>query len=138
MVYSITTTPALGFIINTTKFSGDDLLNDSISGMVNPAYNWPAFNYSIMICLYVIMLLTIILNLFSIVCIVHAKQLTPINILIVNLCLTDILYATNLPNIAAQFINKFTYSLVLCRLTITLDMICVIVSILNTTKISIF
>lgn len=70
------------------------------------------------------MVLSIILNILSIVSICFAKIISPLNLLILNLALSDILYALNIPIVARQFYDhQDPYTLFTCRLNYLIDFI---------------
>jgi hypothetical protein len=87
------------------------------------------YNNITILFLYILMCLSFILNSISITCILWSKSYTPINILILNLSLSDILYASCVP----MFVKQFTGDAVLqtesgCRISFFLDVTCMIVS----------
>lgn len=86
-------------------------------------------NTSTISLLYLLMSLCFVLNATSIVCIISSLAFSPINLLILNLAFSDILYASCIP----MFVDQFTEKVVVqtetgCRLSFFLDVTCMIVS----------
>lgn len=122
---SINLVPAATSIDTTTT----SIAVNTTQPLTHEAFDMPVLLYITIICLYIFMILTIVLNLLSIICIVHAKAFTPINLLIMNLSISDIIYSTNVPVFAAQFIAKsITYPLIMCRLSFLSDVLTMMVS----------
>ena len=103
---------------------------DNLVGFVNRMSYW---------ALHVEMIACFMLNAISMTCIVHAKAFTNINILIMNLTLSDILYASLIPYFSKQFdaaqsadMGQFG-----CTMSFMLDVVCMIVSLLITNYLSI-
>ena len=88
-------------------------------------------NKSTIIILYIELFVSLILNGISVFCILFVKAFTPINILIINLATSDILYASVIPFYVRQFedesISQNTFG---CRLSFMFDVISMIVRII--------
>ena len=80
--------------------------------------------------LYVEMALCFTLNFISFSCIIYRRQITAINLLVLNLGIADMLYACGIPFYVRQFSNTkiLSQSVLGCRLSFLLDVTCMIVS----------
>ena len=83
------------------------------------------------VILYTEMVFCFILNLTSLTCIFYTKAFTSINMLVINLAIADILYACGIPFYVRQFSESVnvTQSVLGCRISFTLDVTSMIVSI---------
>ena len=108
-------------------------MNFSNSSSVDvDAYHLPVvFKYAVILFLAFVLIATISLNLLSVICIANAKAFTAINILLLNLCVSQIIYTLNIPIFLAKMIYKdFVYSEFLLNISILTDILALIVSIL--------
>ncbi len=84
------------------------------------------------VMLYIEMVACIVLNAISVFCILFSKQLTPINMLILNLALVDCLYVSIIPFYVRQFEQVKGETIVQtklgCQVSYFLDVTCMIVS----------
>lgn len=82
------------------------------------------------VILYSEMALIFTLNFISFSCIIYRRQMTAINLLVLNLGIADMLYACGIPFYVRQFSNTkvLTHSILGCRLSFLLDVSCMIVS----------
>jgi hypothetical protein len=79
--------------------------------------------------LYIEMILCLCLNTVSILFIVSSRLFTPINLLILNLAVFDMLYSCCIPLFVTQFTGgQIQLSLYGCRISYFLDVTCMIVS----------
>ena len=86
------------------------------------------YNLVTVMFLFVLMILCFILNLISIFCISCSKTITPIKMLILNLAVSDIFYASCIPMFAKQFSGGTVYQTEFgCRISFFLDVTCMIV-----------
>lgn len=81
------------------------MFNETYNYTEEYAYHSPYLAYFAVITLYFIMILTVILNLLSIVCILFAKAFSTINFLIISLATSDILYAFGIPIFTKKFLD---------------------------------
>ena len=107
-------------------------LNDSLN---NSSRDWLKedfiryYNTGTIIFLFVLMILSFLLNFISIICILYTNKFTVINMLILNLSVSDILYACCIPLFAKQFTGGEVYQTEFgCRISYLLDVTCMIVS----------
>ncbi|CAF0807750.1 unnamed protein product [Didymodactylos carnosus] len=83
-----------------------------------------------LIILGIIFTTSVLLNALSIICILGAKAITPINLLIINLAISDIVYAFTIPVFAVHIVIPWwPFGRLGCQLSIAIDIIAMIVSI---------
>jgi hypothetical protein len=88
------------------------------------------FNSLTIVILYTEMALCFGLNTISLCFIVGTRLFTPINILILNLVIVDIVYASCIPFYVSQFAEQdVSFSLAGCRMSYFLDVTCMLVSV---------
>jgi hypothetical protein len=76
-----------------------------------------------------IFILSVLLNSLSIILIIGSKKITPINLLIINLAISDILYAFTIPIFAVHIVTPWwPFGRLGCQLAISIDIIAMIVS----------
>jgi hypothetical protein len=76
-----------------------------------------------------IFILSVLLNGLSIILIIGSKKITAINLLIINLAISDILYALTIPIFAVHVvIPRWPFGRLGCQLAISIDIIAMIVS----------
>jgi hypothetical protein len=114
--------------INTTN----DWFNNTSSDKFNDNAFIKYYNKVTIVSLYASMISCYALNIISVMSIICAKAFTPINILILNLAVSDVLYASCIP----FFINQFTGATVIqtefgCRISFFLDVTCMIVNVFS-------
>ena len=85
------------------------------------------FNRITILVLYTLMILCFLLNSISVISILCSKAYTPINILILNLAISDVLYSSCIPIFTRQFTGD-SMSEFACRVSFFLDVTCMIVS----------
>jgi hypothetical protein len=97
------------------------------------AFHLPnVLKFTVILFLAFVLTATISLNLLSVICITNAKAFTPINILLMNLCISQIIYTLNIPIFLAKVIIKdFVYSQFLLNISLLTDILALIVSIRN-------
>jgi hypothetical protein len=105
-------------LLNITEFIDEDF---------SLAIGLPAIPQLIILAL--IFLSSVILNGLSIVCIVGARVFTPINLLIINLAISDIVYALTIPIFAVHIVIPWwPFGRLGCQLAIGIDIVAMIVS----------
>ena len=83
------------------------------------------------VCLYIQMVLTVILNLTVVCYIVLTKAFSPINLLILNLVISDLFYAGGIPFYVRQFMpGPVSQTETGCRISLLIDWMSMIVSLL--------
>lgn len=88
-----------------------------------------ALNVFTVATLYIQMTLCIILNAISLTFMIYFKMFTPINMLIINLAIADILYSSCVPYYVRQFDDMpSSQSAFGCRISFIIDVTCMIVS----------
>ncbi|CAF1282668.1 unnamed protein product [Adineta steineri] len=91
-----------------------------------------------LLILGIIFVLSVLLNSLSIICIIGAKAITPINLLIINLAISDILYALTIPMFAVHIVTpSWPFGRLGCQLAISIDIIAMIVGVYTITALSI-
>jgi hypothetical protein len=82
-----------------------------------------------LLILGLIFVLSVLLNSLSIISIVGSKSITAINLLIINLAISDILYALTIPMFAVHIVTpRWPFGRLGCQLAISIDIIAMIVS----------
>ena len=92
---------------------------------------WQFWQLFTKVSLYTQMMLCFILNSVSLIFMIYSRVFTPINILIINLAIADILYSSCIPYYLRQFNDEdeaVSQSEFGCRLSFILDVTCMIVS----------
>ena len=114
---------------NFTSFNTTNL--KPLGGMAEKEEMINFLNKITTVILYIEMVFCFILNLTSLSCIIYTKAFTSINMLVINLAIADILYACGIPFYVRQFSESVyvTQSIFGCRLSFTLDVTSMIVSI---------
>lgn len=106
------------------------MLNESErnNSMISPlVISLPALPQIIL--LGIIFIASVTLNSLSIITILHARAITPINLLIINLAISDIVYALTIPIFAVHIVIPWwPFGRVGCQLSIAIDIIAMIVS----------
>ncbi len=102
-----------------------------LSGMAEREEMINFLNRITTVILYIEMVFCFMLNLTSLSCIIYTKAFTSINMLVINLAIADILYACGIPFYVRQFSESVyvTQSVLGCRISFTLDVTSMIVSI---------
>ncbi len=92
-----------------------------------------------LVILGVIFIASVVLNCVSIMSIVGARAITPINLLIINLAVSDIVYSLTIPIFAVHIVIPWwPFGRVGCQLAIAIDIIAMIVSYFFLTKILVY
>jgi hypothetical protein len=82
-----------------------------------------------LLILGLIFVLSVLLNSLSIISIIGSKSITSINLLIINLAISDILYALTIPMFAVHIVTpSWPFGRLGCQLAISIDIIAMIVS----------
>ena len=82
-----------------------------------------------LIILGIIFLTSITLNCLSIIFIIGSRAITPINLLIINLAISDLIYALTIPIFAVHIVIPWwPFGRIGCQLAISIDIIAMIVS----------
>lgn len=82
-----------------------------------------------LVILGIIFLASVFLNSISIISIIGARAITPINLLIINLAVSDIVYSLTIPIFAVHIVIPWwPFGRVGCQLAISIDIIAMIVS----------
>ncbi len=105
-------------------------INETLANGTIEVYYWKPLAYTTAFLLYLFMVVSISLNCLSIVCIVYARayRTSPINILVINLAISDIIYSLNAPVLVSHIIGKdYEYSLFTCRLFFLFDQLAMMV-----------
>ncbi|CAF1116015.1 unnamed protein product [Rotaria magnacalcarata] len=91
-----------------------------------------------LVILGIIFIASVILNCISIISIVGARAITPINLLIINLAVSDIVYSLTIPIFAVHIVIPWwPFGRVGCQLVIAIDIIAMIVGVYTITALSI-
>jgi hypothetical protein len=113
------------FILNNNNQTHHPL-NESLGEI----QNFIPFIYTFTIVLTTVLVLSLFFNFLSIISIFSYKKFTPINVLVLNLALADIIYTIGIPLFIAQMYHKnWPYGKLGCRLFIFADFIGIIVSV---------
>lgn len=106
--------------------------SSSVLNISTDAFHLPdVLKYTIILFMAFVLIATLSLNLLSVICIVNAKAFTAINILLLNLCVSQIIYTLNIPIFLIKvMIKDFVYSEFLLKISILTDILALIVSIL--------
>jgi len=84
-----------------------------------------------LVILGIIFVASVVLNCVSIISIVGARAITPINLLIINLAVSDIVYSLTIPIFAVHIVIPWwPFGRVGCQLAIAIDIIAMIVSLI--------
>lgn len=82
------------------------------------------------ILLYAEMTFCFTLNSISLLFIISHNKITPINLLIINLAIADILYSSCIPFFVRQFsVGDYSQSKFSCRLTYAIDVTCMLIEV---------
>ena len=113
-------------ILNQTNHEHDLL---SYHHFNNQRFNINLLNLITITMLYTEMILCYVLNSISFVCILYMNAFTPINMLILNLALADMLYASCIPFYVSQFKERqpISQSKIGCQISFILDVSSMIV-----------
>ncbi|CAF1062472.1 unnamed protein product [Rotaria sordida] len=91
-----------------------------------------------LVILGIIFVASVILNCVSIISIVGARAITPINLLIINLAVSDIVYSLTIPIFAVHIVIPWwPFGRVGCQLAIAIDIIAMIVGVYTITALSV-
>lgn len=108
-------------------YKANDTLADANSTL-HEAISVSLMHYFTASIFYTLMILAYVLNLLSIICISFSKAFSPINLLILNLAVSDILYASGIPVFAIQIYSpEYQYTESLCRLSFLVDKLSLLV-----------
>ena len=117
---------------SSTSNLSSQLIIDAFKNEHKKKFNeWiQSLNIFTTVILYSEMALCFTLNFISFSCIIYRRQLTAINLLVLNLGIADMLYACGIPFYVRQFSNSkvLTHTILGCRLSFLLDVSCMIVS----------
>jgi hypothetical protein len=113
-------------ILNETNNRDDLLTNQHFS---NQRFNMNLLNLITITILFTEMIFCYVLNSISFICIIYMKAFTPINMLILNLALADVLYASCIPFYVSQFRERqpVSQSKIECQISFILDVSSMIV-----------
>ncbi|CAF4341026.1 unnamed protein product, partial [Adineta steineri] len=91
-----------------------------------------------LVILGIIFVASVALNCISIISIVGARAITPINLLIINLAVSDIVYSLTIPIFAVHIVIPWwPFGRVGCQLAIAIDIIAMIVGVYTITALSV-
>ena len=100
--------------------------------------SWSTIDHSTLIILSLIFTASIAFNAISIVTILVSRVFTPINILIMNLAVADLIYTLGIPMfIAHTFMKSWPFGQIGCRLFICTEFFGIVVGILTVTALSV-
>ncbi len=88
-----------------------------------------------LVILGIIFIASVVLNCVSIISIIGARAITPINLLIINLAVSDIVYSLTIPIFAVHIVIPWwPFGRVGCQLAIGIDIIAMIVSLIESER----